>query len=100
MLPVVAPVESVSRRIVGYSWVMVAWSLLLVPATSWIYLAVALGGGAWFIAAAHRLHAAVRAGEPAQPMRLFHLSNTYLCVLFLAIAVDAALGLPVLPLTF
>ncbi len=25
-------------------------------------------------------------------MRLFHLSNSYLCVLFVAIAVDAALG--------
>ena len=31
-------------------------------------------------------------------MRLFHLSNVYLCVLFAAIAVDAALGLPVLGL--
>jgi len=30
------------------------------------------------------------------PMRLFHLSNIYLCVLFAAIAVDAALGLPLL----
>ncbi len=100
MLPVVAPAESVSRRILAYSWVMAAWSLLLVPATSWIYLAVALAGGAWFVAAAHRLHAAVRSGEPAEPMRLFHLSNTYLCVLFLAIAVDAALGLPVVSLPF
>jgi protoheme IX farnesyltransferase len=27
-------------------------------------------------------------------MRLFHLSNTYLCGLFLTVAVDAALGLP------
>jgi protoheme IX farnesyltransferase len=27
-------------------------------------------------------------------MRLFHLSNLYLCGLFLAIAVDAAIGLP------
>ena len=29
-------------------------------------------------------------------MPLFHLSNIYLCVLFAAIAVDAAVGLPVL----
>ena len=29
-------------------------------------------------------------------MPLFHLSNTYLCGLFVAIAVDAAIGLPVL----
>ena len=29
-------------------------------------------------------------------MRLFHLSNAYLCVLFAPIAVDAVIGLPVL----
>ena len=29
-------------------------------------------------------------------MRLFHLSNAYLCMLFASIAVDAAIGLPVL----
>jgi protoheme IX farnesyltransferase len=29
-------------------------------------------------------------------MKLFHLSNLYLCALFIAIAVDAAVGLPVL----
>ncbi|HEY0636524.1 MAG TPA: heme o synthase [Pseudonocardiaceae bacterium] len=93
MLPVVATPTEVSRRIVVYSWVMVAWSLLLVPATSWVYAAVALGVGAWFLAMAHRLHAAIRRGEDARPMRLFHLSNSYLTALFVAIAVDAALGL-------
>ena len=31
-------------------------------------------------------------------MKLFHLSNMYLCGLFVAIAVDAAVGLPVLGL--
>jgi protoheme IX farnesyltransferase len=45
---------------------------------------------------AHRLHAAVAAGRDVTPMKLFHLSNMYLCVLFAAIAVDAAVGLPVL----
>ena len=94
MLPVVATAVLVSRRIVAYSWVMAAWSLLLVPATSWIYTAVAVLGGAVFVVRAHRLHRAVARGEPAQPMRLFHLSNMYLCVLFAAIAVDAALALP------
>ena len=39
-----------------------------------------------------------RPGREVAPMRLFHLSNMYLCVLFAAIAVDAALGLPVLGL--
>jgi len=96
MLPVVAPAPAVSVRIVVYSWVMVAWSLLLLPVTSWVYLAVALLGGAYFVFRAHRLHAQVRAGGEVSPMPLFHLSNIYLCVLFAAIAVDAALGLPVL----
>jgi heme o synthase len=98
MLPVVATPVQVSRRIVAYSWVMAAWTLLLVPATSWIYGAVAVLGGAWFVFQAHRLHAAVAAGRDVTPMKLFHLSNMYLCVLFAAIAVDAAVGLPVLRL--
>ena len=96
MLPVVATAVQVSRRILIYSWVMAAWSLLLVPATSWIYAAVAVLGGAVFVLRAHLLHRTVARGGEAQPMRLFHLSNMYLCVLFAAIAVDAAVGLPLL----
>jgi protoheme IX farnesyltransferase len=96
MLPVVATPVQVSRRIVAYSWVMAAWTLLLLPVTSWVYAAVAVLGGAWFVFQAHRLHTAVAAGRDVAPMRLFHLSNIYLCVLFAAIAVDAAIGLPVL----
>ena len=75
---------------------MGAWSLLLLPATSWIYAAVAALGGTWFVLQAHRLHRAVRDGVETQPMKLFHLSNMYLCGLFAAVAVDAAVGLPVL----
>jgi protoheme IX farnesyltransferase len=96
MLPVVATPVQVSRRIVAYAWVMAAWTLLLVPATSWIYAAVAVLGGGWFVLQAHRLHRRVAAGQEPQPMRLFHLSNMYLCALFAAVAVDAAIGLPVL----
>ena len=96
MLPVVATPVQVSRRIVAYSWLMALWSLLLVPVTSWVYAVVAVLAGGWFVVMAHRLHATVRAGQPARPMRLFHLSNTYLCGLFITIAVDAALGLPAL----
>ena len=95
MLPVVASPRRVSRQIVAYSWAMVAWSALLVPATSWIYLGAAALGGVWFLVAAHRLDAAVRRDEVVQSMRLFHLSNTYLTGLFVAVAVDSALGWPV-----
>jgi heme o synthase len=98
MLPVVATPEQVSRRIVVYAWVMAVWSLLLLPATSWIYAVAAVAGGAWFLGKAHRLHAGVVAGREVAPMKLFHLSNMYLCGLFAAIAVDAVVGLPVLGL--
>lgn len=100
MLPVVAPPGQVSRRILVYSWVMVACSLLLVPATSWVYAAAAGALGAWFLGLAHRLHANVVAGRPTQPMKLFHRSNVYLCALFAAIAVDVVVGLPPIGLPF
>jgi protoheme IX farnesyltransferase len=45
---------------------------------------------------AQLLHRSVVRGAEIKPMRLFHLSNMYLCVLFVAIAVDAAVGLPTL----
>ncbi|GGS33243.1 MULTISPECIES: heme o synthase [Actinokineospora] len=96
MLPVVATPTQVAKQIVVYSWVMVAWSMLLLPATGWVYLAFAVLAGGWFLVFAHRLHTAVKRDEPANPMKLFHLSNSYLTLLFLALAVDSALGLPVL----
>ncbi len=90
MLPVVATPLEVTRRIVAYSWAMVAASLLLWALdASWIYGAVAIVAGAWFLGEAHRLLARVRRGDDPGPMRLFHLSITYLTILFLAIAVDA-----------
>ncbi|NMO89693.1 heme o synthase [Actinomycetospora sp. TBRC 11914] len=96
MLPVVAAPQRVSRQIVLYSWAMVAWSALLIPATSWIYLATAVVGGVWFLVAAHRLDRAVHRDEVVNSMRLFHLSNTYLTGLFVAVAVDSAFGWPAL----
>ncbi len=96
MLPVVTTADRVVRQIVVYSWVMVAWTLLLVPATGWVYAGFALVSGGWFLVVAHRLYAAVRRGEPGRPMKLFHMSNTYLTLVFVALAVDSALGLPVL----
>jgi len=100
MLPVVATPVQVSKQIVTYSWVMVVWTMLLVPATGWVYTGFAVLTGAWFLVVAHRLHAAVRRGEPGRPMTLFHMSNTYLMLTFVALAVDSALGLPVFGLPF
>jgi protoheme IX farnesyltransferase len=96
MLPVVAPHAQVVRQIVLYSWATVVCSLALIPASSWIYLAVVVPAGLAFLAVAHRLHQRVVSGTPAQPMTLFHLSNAYLTLLSLAWAVDAAVHLPVL----
>jgi heme o synthase len=95
MLPVVATKEKVARQILIYSWVMVAWTLLLVPATGWVYAVFALAFGAWFLITAQRLHNAVRGGRDTNPMVLFHVSNTYLMLVFVTLAVDSALHLPV-----
>jgi protoheme IX farnesyltransferase len=90
MLPVVATPLHVAKRIVAYTWLTVATSLLLWPlATSWVYGAVAVLAGGWFLAGAHGLLARVRRGEPAKALPLFHLSNSYLAVLFVGVAVDA-----------
>ncbi len=93
MLPVVAAPVVVVRRMLGYAWAMVAVSLLLWPvATTAVYGVPAVLLGAMFLAEVHRMHAGVRAGRAVRPMRLFHLSNTYLALLFCAVAVDALLG--------
>jgi len=90
MLPVVATPLFVTRRIVLYSWLMVGASLVLWALdSSWLYGAVAVAAGGWFLVEAHRLLHRVRLGLEAGPMRLFHLSITYLTILFVAIAVDA-----------
>ena len=96
MLPVVARPESVSRQIVLFTWLMVAWTLLLAPATGWLYLTFAALAGGWFLFLAHRLHFRTIRGMPTKPMRLFHMSNTYLMIVCVALAVDSALSLPVL----
>jgi protoheme IX farnesyltransferase len=99
MLPVRHGPVAVGRQIVAYSWVMVATSLVLVPVASmgWVYSATAVVAGAVFLVEAHRLHAAARrglSGAALRPMRLFHYSITYVTVVFLAVAVDPLLHLP------
>jgi protoheme IX farnesyltransferase len=90
MLPVVAPPALVARRIVLYSYLMVATSLVLVPVGHMgaLYLVAAAVAGAWFLVEAHGLQHRVRKGKAPKTMRLFHLSITYLTLLFLAVALD------------
>jgi protoheme IX farnesyltransferase len=92
MLPVVAAPERVARDILCYSGLTVATSLLLWPvATGWVYGVLAAAAGGVLLVAAHRLYADVRAGRNGRPMRLFHLSNSYLTFVFVAVAIDTFL---------
>lgn len=96
MLPAVAPAQEVGRQIVLYSWAMVATSLLLWPVagTGWFYPAAALVLGAVFLVEAYRLWLRSRGTEVLaviKPMRLFHSSNLYLSLLFVAVALDPLL---------
>lgn len=90
MLPVVAAPQLVSRQIVAYAWLTVAASLALWPlATGWVYGVLAAVAGAVLVVAAYRLHAKTRQGANAKAaMALFHLSNSYLAFVFVAVAVD------------
>ncbi|HET9020880.1 MAG TPA: heme o synthase [Ornithinibacter sp.] len=99
MLPVEQGPVAVGRQIVLYSWVMVATSVALVPVAGmgWLYAVTALLAGAVFLVEAHRLLRVARTGAVGvalRPMRLFHYSITYVTVLFLAVAVDPLLHLP------
>lgn len=99
MAPVVQQQRTVARQIVAYSWVMVLTSLALVPAAGmgWVYLGAALVSGGLFVAEAHRLLSAASSGAQSsvlRPMRLFHFSITYVTLLFLGVAIDPLVHLP------
>ena len=93
MLPVVRPAPKVANQIVIYTVATVAVSLALWPLapTGPLYPIVAVVLGAVFIWEAVQLWRRAHSGlEGAQlkAMRLFHWSNTYLALLFLAVAID------------
>jgi heme o synthase len=96
MLPAVATEREVTRQILIYTWLTVLATLALALATGWLYAAVAVAAGVWFLAMAHQLYAGVRDGEPVKPLRLFLQSNNYLAVVFCALALDSAIGLQTL----
>lgn len=96
MLPAVATERQVTKQIVIYTWLTVLTTLALAPAAGWLYAAVAVVAGVWFLVMAHQLYAGVRAGRPVKPLRLFLQSNNYLAVVFCALAVDSAIALPTL----
>jgi len=63
----------------------------VVGLSGWLYLAVALGLGAWFFQVG--LTGALRQGDAVWARKLFGVSLAYLTVLFVALGLDAALRL-------
>jgi heme o synthase len=94
MLPAVATQRRVITQILVYTWLTVFAALLLTIATGWLYGAIALLTGAWLLVMAYQLYTHERHDEPVEPLRLFQRSNTYLAIVFCALAVDSALALP------
>jgi protoheme IX farnesyltransferase len=95
MLPVVRGEAETARQIVLYTIALVAVSLLLFPAAGMgmIYLVAAVVLGVLFLWRALRLRADASNGRAA--IVLFRYSISYLTLLFLAVAIDALVYLPV-----
>jgi protoheme IX farnesyltransferase len=87
MLPAVVPFAQAIRQMIGYTVVLVASTLVLIPVADlgWIYSVTAVVSGAIFIAATIWL-----GRNPTQQasMRVFGYSITYVTVLFGAMTVD------------
>nr|WP_313405773.1 heme o synthase [Aeromicrobium sp.] len=97
MLPSVAPSAEVGRQIVRYTWATVATSILVWPVadTGWFFPSMAILLGIVFLLEAYDLRARARETEELsviKPMRLFHFSNAYLALLFVAAAIDPFIG--------
>ena len=93
MLPVVRSARAVAAQIVAYSWVMVATSLVIAASDriGWFYPAAAVILGGAFLVQAHRFYSRTKTSDDLsvlQPMELFHSSNLYLSLLFVAVAID------------
>ncbi|MGA9636647.1 MAG: heme o synthase [Solirubrobacterales bacterium] len=89
MLPVVSGDAATSRRILGYSFLLTAATVLpfLWHVEGVAYLAAALTLDATFVLLALGL---ARRPSAARAVRVFHFSLLYLAVLFAAMAVDVA----------
>ena len=96
MLPVVRSAPVVARQIMTYAAVTVLVSLLLWPVahTGWFYPAIAVILGVALLWQSALLLARAQRGltdAALKPMRLFHWTNSYLALLFVAAAVDTLL---------
>jgi protoheme IX farnesyltransferase len=96
MLPVVATERRVILVAITYLWLTIGCSLLLWPVahTTLFYPIMAVVLGAVALTEAYALLGRRRRGLTGallKPMRFFHLSNVYLALLFLAVAIDPLL---------
>ena len=87
MLPSVVDLSTVTRRIVGYTVLLWALTILFAPVAEMgaIYLTSAIVLGAVFLGYAVRV---ARDPRPGPAMALFGWSITYVVLLFGAMAVD------------
>lgn len=97
MLSVTEGEQSVSLQTVLYAWATVACSLLLIPVggMGWVYAVAALASGAWFIWESHVLYHRTVSNGTGRPMKVFHLSITYLTLVFLAVGLDPLIHLAI-----
>jgi protoheme IX farnesyltransferase len=94
MLSVVRGRPMVGIQVILYAWASLACTLLLIPVggMGWLYTAVAVIAGAWFVGESHGLYQrAIKGEQEVRAMRVFHASNTYLTLIFLAVGVDPLL---------
>ena len=94
MLSVVRGRPMVGIQVILYAWASLACTLLLIPIgeMGWLYTGIAVVAGAWFVGEAHALYGrAIRGEREIRAMRVFHASNTYLTLIFLAVGVDPLL---------
>lgn len=101
MLGAIANARRVSVQVVLYAWATVVCSLLLLPMgyAGIVYTAVAGGAGIWFVYESHVLYRETqRDHTPAEmnrkAMKVFHISITYLSLVFVALAFDPFVGSP------
>ncbi len=99
MLPVVRGIAETSRQIALYTVLLVAISLVfgVVAQMGVVYLAAAVVLGGIFLWRAFRLWREGSAPEAstAQAIRLYRYSISYLTLLFVAVAIDALVALPI-----
>ncbi len=90
MLPVVTTPRRVATHMVAHTWAMVACSLLLIPVADMgiIYSLASVVLSGLFVREVYQLRHRIHLDQDQLPMKLFHLSITYLSLLSLGVVAD------------